>query len=283
MSLYSELYTRNQPLIESGLQTKVSELIFCIAGCGSTGGAAIDGLMRLGVQHYILADNGTYETNNLNRQMVFLESIGQNKASVQKNRILALNPEAKVSVEPLGITDENCSVLLQQADLIFDAIDVTTPEGMRLKLELHKQAHQLKKPVLSALDLGLLQWVRGYNYQMGDDLLGGRYERAVSTQHPLKALLIGFCPLENLPLDMTEELLRLLQKPEESACQLAAACFLLSALMTPLTLHWLSTKKLPTEIRLDLLHLFDEEDVRAQKLSQKKQLDAVILQILEKL
>jgi tRNA A37 threonylcarbamoyladenosine dehydratase len=48
-SFYNELYSRNWPIIDKNTQSAISKLNVTVAGCGSTGGAFIDGALRLGV------------------------------------------------------------------------------------------------------------------------------------------------------------------------------------------------------------------------------------------
>lgn len=260
---YSELYRRNWPIIPLEQQEKLKVIKIGVAGCGSTGGAFIEGAVRLGIQGYHLADNGAYELNNLNRQMVFVKDIDRNKAKTYEFRIKDINPNAIVRVWDSGITDDGLEAFLEGLDFLFDAVDVTTVSGMQMKLALHKAAFNNKIPTGSALDLGYTQWLQSYNYHRGDELLKGRFESASKVKHPLKALIYGFSPIEELPLEITEEILRLLRNPNESACQLACVCFALSGLVTPYMLHFVKHGYLPSLIQHDLIEQFEDSDVRS--------------------
>lgn len=256
---YNELYRRNWPIIPLEKQAKIKKLNVAIAGCGSTGGAFIDGLLRLGVQNYHLTDNGEYELNNLNRQMVYVADLNKNKSSVHKARILSTNPEAKVLSWESGLTHENMGDFLANIDFLFDAVDVTTPSGMKMKLALHEEAHKRKIPTGSALDLGYTQWLQSYNYHMGDDILRGKYNAALRCKNPLKALIEGFSSVDELPLEIAEEILRLLRNPTESACQLACVCFVLSGMVTPYMLHFVAKGQLPRLTSIDLIAYFEDQ------------------------
>lgn len=262
---YSELYKRNQPIIPTGIQDKISHLKIAVAGCGSTGGAFIDGALRLGIQSYHLADNGDYELNNLNRQMVFLSDLNKNKGVAHRERILNTNANAQVQVWNTGLKLENVDAFLKGVDFLFDAVDVTTASGMQMKLELHRKAHELQIPTGSALDLGYTQWLQSYNYHKDEVLLKGRYGDASSCQNPLKALIKGFCDVEELPYEIAEELLRLLRNPKESACQLACVCFVLAGMVTPYMLYFLEKGELPALTSIDLMSFFEDQKAKEQR------------------
>jgi tRNA threonylcarbamoyladenosine dehydratase len=252
-----------------------------VAGCGSTGGASIDGLVRLGVQKFVLLDNGQYDLNNLNRQMVFQNDIGRNKAVVQAERIIAINPYAEIAVVTEGVTNKNIDQHIKGSDFIFDAVDVTTKEGMEAKLHLHESAFANKIGALSALDLGFSQWVKGYNYHQGEALLEGRYDSTQSINNPLKQLIHGFCGYEDLDYEIAGEAIRLIENPAEGACQMGCACFLLSALMTPLTLQWIHQSYFPDLIKFNLLSLFENDNTQKQRKNLNRELQTQLKMILD--
>lgn len=253
---YWETYTRNFSIISRGRQEQIKKLKVGIAGCGSTGGAFVDGLIRLGVTYYHLTDNGAYDQSNLNRQMVGRKDIGRNKADVYGERILDINPHASVKIWPHGLSMTNLSVFLSGIDFLFDAVDVTTADGMKMKIALHEQAAALKIPTGSALDLGYTQRIQSYNYHLGEPALHGRLEQAKSKAHPISSLMAGFIDLEEIPPSFSEELLRMLTEPGSGASQIASACFLLSSITTPYILHFLEYHRLPPLVAVDINSFF---------------------------
>ena len=98
----SELKLRNRGLISNDDQRRLSEAVFLVAGCGSTGGAVIEPLVRAGALHFILVEPGNYELNNLNRQRATLEALGQNKAAWLAKEAKAINPHLDIEVHLLG-------------------------------------------------------------------------------------------------------------------------------------------------------------------------------------
>lgn len=254
---YWETYTRNFSIISRSQQEQIRKLRVGIAGCGSTGGAFVDGLLRLGVTYFHLTDNGTYDQSNLNRQMVSRRDIGCNKAKVYQERVMDINPNANVKIWPEGLSKANLTEFLSGIDFLFDAVDVTTAEGVKMKIALHEQAGALKIPTGSGLDLGYTQRIQSYNYHLGEPILHGRLENAKKKTHPISSLFAGFIDLEEIPASFTEELLRLLTDPRVGASQIGSACFLLSSISTPYIMYFLEHNKLPPLVAVDINSFFE--------------------------
>ena len=66
IDVYDEFTSRNRGFVLPESQQRLRAATVLVAGCGSTGGAVVEPLTRLGVEAFVLADNGTYELNNLN-------------------------------------------------------------------------------------------------------------------------------------------------------------------------------------------------------------------------
>lgn len=230
-SFYRELTARNAYFIPAKTQERLRRIRILVAGCGSTGGACTQSLARVGVEHFALADNGTYELNNLNRQHALTGDVGQNKALFHAARISGINPHAEVQAHPEGITPENVTKLTDWAEVIMDAVDVTTSGGIAMKLRLHECARAARKPVFTALDLGFCQWGRSYDYRdPGTALLGGTFEKARSARHPLKALF-AIVPVSAIPAHALPLVRDILKDSELSASQLGATSDLLSSII----------------------------------------------------
>lgn len=252
---YKTLTSRNHHFISPETQTKLRQVKVFVAGCGSTGGACIEPLARIGVENFILADNGEYELTNLNRQHAFKENIGDNKAQFHAECLKNINPNINVKFYREGVSLENIDSSVEWADLIIDAIDVTSASGIAMKLTLHEHAHTARKPVLTALDIGFRQWGRSYDYRnMGLEVLNGTYERARSAQHPLKVLL-SIVPLSAVPNHSLKLVEDLLTKNNISASQLGCASDLLSAIIVPVVIQFVEQGTLVTGWNIDLVKL----------------------------
>lgn len=280
---YWETYTRNFSVISRSQQEQIKHLKVAIAGCGSTGGAFIDGLLRLGVTHYHLADNGTYDQSNLNRQMVSRKDIGRNKAAVYGERVLDINPTAFVMTWTEGLTASNIDAFLSGVHFLFDAVDVTTTDGMKMKIALHEEAAKKKIATGAALDLGYTQRIQSYNYHSGEPVLHGRLAKAKKATNPLSALMEGFIGLHEIPPGFTGELLRFLQDPSSGASQIASACFMLSSLTAPYVLYFLEHKKLHPLVTIDSKSFFETNEDKEKNAAMAAKNLPLIKQILEKI
>ncbi|MEO6997678.1 MAG: ThiF family adenylyltransferase, partial [Terracoccus sp.] len=165
---YTQLTERNQGFVSDLAQQRLSEAVILVAGCGSTGGAAVEPLVRIGVQHFLLADVGRYELNNLNRQNAYLAELGEHKAVVCARRVAQVNPAATTEVHQDGITTDNVNELVSRCDTVIDGVDVTEPSGWRAKFALHDAAAKQGRPVVSGYDMAGTQYVRFYDYSPGD-------------------------------------------------------------------------------------------------------------------
>ncbi len=249
---YNDLYERNWPIIDKETQNKISQLKIGIAGVGSTGGAFADGSIRLGVVNFKLADNGVYETNNLNRQMVYKSDMNMNKAFVYKKRLEEIYPGVSIKIYEDGITPENINDFLDGVDIVFDAVDVTTDSGIKMKLLLHEKACEKKIAVPSALDIGYTQWLRTFDYRHVDKPLNGFLEKARMAQSPILAIVNTLCPVEDFTNEILDEFFRLSDDPDGNVCQLATACFLLSAMVTPYLTRFVNDLEIPEILKIDI-------------------------------
>src|SRR3954453_14734777 len=81
-AFYRILVTRNRGVVPAADQDRIGRARILVAGCGSIGGAAVEPLVRWGFRDLVLADPGTYELSNLNRQNAVVAALGRNKAVV---------------------------------------------------------------------------------------------------------------------------------------------------------------------------------------------------------
>lgn len=247
---YGELTSRNFHFVDAHTQTKLRKLKVVIAGCGSTGGACIEALAKIGIENFMLADNGDYEISNLNRQHFRLENVGQNKAEFHKEELLNINPYINCKVFSNGIQLNNVEEICEWADFIFDAVDVTTESGMRSKLALHKHAKQYKKPIASALDLGFRQWGLSFDYRKGIEILNGKYDEVEKCKHPIKALFTIY-PVSSIPSHCFNLFFDLLENKKDFASQLGCTSDLLSGIIVPTVIRFVKDGYLVSGWQID--------------------------------
>ncbi len=123
-----------------------------IAGVGAVGGYALEGLARVGINHFRLIDFDIVTASNMNRQLLALEStLGQKKIEVACKRVLDINPECIVELYPEFVCGDTVKELLHHpTDILVDSIDSLSP-----KLALLEEAYRLKLPTVSSMGAAL--------------------------------------------------------------------------------------------------------------------------------
>lgn len=121
---YFEAFNRNLGFLSLEEQTRLKEARVAIAGLGGTGGAQVHALARMGIGKFSLADLDTFELANFNRQSgATMPNLGRSKTDVARETILAINPEAEITVFEQGICVENIDTFLQEVDVVVDSLD----------------------------------------------------------------------------------------------------------------------------------------------------------------
>lgn len=234
---YAELTMRNRGFVTFPAQRRLAATTVLVAGCGSTGGAAVEPLARLGAQHFLLAEPGDYELNNLNRQGAFVHEIGRNKAAVCADRVRHINPGAHVEVWDEGITRANASDLVRRCDVVIDGVDVTEKAGWEAKARLHIAAAVHGRPVITGYDMGGTQYVRFYDYHRGDAPFDGRITFGDIERLSTWDLLRRVVPMHVIPVEMLVQARHSLTRPDEGLPQLVHASLLFGALASRMVLN----------------------------------------------
>ncbi len=144
----SERFSRSGLLYGDEAMNNLSKAKVCVIGAGAVGGYTIEALARTGVGRFYIADFDTVHVSNINRQILALDStVGKKKCLLAKERILEINPHAKVEVLDSFIDAENLDEIFNlNADIFVDAIDSITS-----KVALLSQAVKLEKKIVSSM------------------------------------------------------------------------------------------------------------------------------------
>lgn len=264
MTFYRELTMRNRGFISDSEQSALAEATVLIAGCGSTGGAVVEPLIRLGVRSLIVADPGTYELSNLNRQEATVDDLGANKAEVAAQRARAINPYSSVQVETAGLCEGNVSRLVGAATVVIDGVDVTEQQGLAAKYLLHAEAACLGKPVISGYDMAGMQYIRFYDYRRQRVPFDGRItDTDVAGSGGPLAVLAKLIPLRHVPTEMLENLRDNLGDPQYSIPQLAYAASLFGALASRMVVEVIAGGRVRQETVVDIHSLVRTPGARA--------------------
>lgn len=143
-------FSRTELLIGKEKIEKLQNAKVAIFGIGGVGSFVLEGLVRAGIGKFILVDNDNISITNLNRQIIATtKTIGKPKVEVAKERILEINPNAKIEIYNEFFVPESNEILDNTIDYIVDAIDTITS-----KIELVVRANKLKIPIISSMGTG---------------------------------------------------------------------------------------------------------------------------------
>lgn len=122
-----------------------------VVGMGGVGSFAAEFICRAGVGAMTIVDGDTIDPSNRNRQLPALATThGLSKADVMGERLLAINPDLKLTIKHEFITPDTAAELLSNHyDYVVDAIDSLTP-----KIHLIRAAKTNKLKIISSMGAG---------------------------------------------------------------------------------------------------------------------------------
>ena len=144
-------FSRTEMLIgEEGVK-KLSNAKIAIFGIGGVGSYVAEALARCGIGSFILVDNDKVTITNINRQIIATtKTIGQYKVDLMEQRILDINPNAKIEIyKTFYMPDCKEKILDNSVSYVIDAIDTVTA-----KIFLIEEAIKLNIPVISSMGTG---------------------------------------------------------------------------------------------------------------------------------
>lgn len=143
-------FSRTELLIGKEAIKKINKTKVAIFGIGGVGSFVVEGLVRAGVENFILVDNDKISLTNLNRQIIATyKTVEKYKVEVEKERILEINPNAKVEIYKEFFMPESKEILDETVDYIVDSVDTVTA-----KIELVTRANKLNIPIISSMGTG---------------------------------------------------------------------------------------------------------------------------------
>ena len=135
-------------LIGSAAMEKLAASHVMVFGIGGVGSFTVEALARSGVGNLTLIDDDCICLTNINRQLhATTQTIGRFKVEVMKERVLDINPQARVTVIQKFYLPENAEEFFAtNCDYIVDAIDTVTA-----KIDLIVRAQSKGVPVISSM------------------------------------------------------------------------------------------------------------------------------------
>ena len=144
-------FSRIEILIGKENLEKIKKSKVAVFGIGGVGTFAVEGLVRSGISNITLVDFDKIAASNINRQIIATQkTIGLSKVSVMKERILSINPNAKVAIIEKMYTEKNSQEFFKEDyNYIVDAIDI-----VKSKIDLIIQAKKRNIKIISSLGTG---------------------------------------------------------------------------------------------------------------------------------
>lgn len=146
-----DIYARTRLLLGDEALERLAAARVAVFGVGGVGGYVCEALSRSGVGALDLIDKDTVALSNINRQIIATHrTVGREKTDVMRERILDINPEARVRVYSCFFLPENAdSFPFEEYDYVVDAVDTVTA-----KIELVMRAREKGVPIISSMGAG---------------------------------------------------------------------------------------------------------------------------------
>ena len=156
-------FSRTQILLGDEAMEKLHRARVAVFGIGGVGGYTAEALVRSGIGAIDLIDPDDVSVTNINRQLFATHSnVGKPKVEVARQRLLDINPQARISVHPVFYTPETADQFdFTRYDYIVDAIDTVTG-----KLCLAERAFAAGTPIISCMGAG--NKLNGTAFQVAD-------------------------------------------------------------------------------------------------------------------
>lgn len=150
VEIYNKLATsRNRNIIETQEQEIIQKRTIAIAGL-SVGGGIFQALVQSNIGIcYNITDFDNLDTSNLNRLDASLIDVGRKKINIAAEKAYLLNPYISINSYELGIDSLNVDNFIENASIIFDAID-----DFKMKVELRYKAKEKRIPLVMLTSLG---------------------------------------------------------------------------------------------------------------------------------
>ena len=144
-------FSRTELLIGKEGVEKLHKAKVAVFGIGGVGSFVVEGLVRAGVENFVLVDDDKVCLTNLNRQIIATrKTVGKPKVEVAKERILEINPNANVEIhQEFFMPSTDNTIFDSSIDYIVDAVDTVTA-----KIELIVRANKLNIPIISSMGTG---------------------------------------------------------------------------------------------------------------------------------
>lgn len=144
-------FARTELLIGKDAMQRLANARVAVFGIGGVGSYVVEALARSGIGALDLIDHDKVDITNINRQLIATtKTVGRLKVDVAKERILEINPQAKVECHPCFFLPETAEQFdFSKYHYVVDAIDTVTG-----KISLIINAQAAGTPIISSMGAG---------------------------------------------------------------------------------------------------------------------------------
>jgi len=144
-------YLRNIGTLGLEGQSALLRAAVGVAGLGGLGGSVVEILARAGVGELILIDPDSFTEDNLNRQLLAVESnVGRPKVEAAAERLAAVNSSVTVRTHRLTGDEDSFTRLFRRASVLVDCLD-----SLPARFALQDAARSLGLPLVHGAIAGL--------------------------------------------------------------------------------------------------------------------------------
>lgn len=105
-------------------QVKLKNARVVVVGSGGLGSPILMYVTAAGIGEIIVVDKGRFELSNLNRQILGWETdVGKAKAVSAAEKLKSMNSDISVIPRVMEISEENIEEIIDNADVVVDALD----------------------------------------------------------------------------------------------------------------------------------------------------------------
>ncbi|MTK63724.1 MAG: HesA/MoeB/ThiF family protein [Methanobacterium sp.] len=136
------MINRQKGILNKKEQLKLKDSVVTVIGCGGIGGAVIEMLARMGVNHLKIVDKDVFDYSNINRQLMSsIDHVGRPKTEVTKETIQSINPFADIDVFDTELDESNVEEIVEGSSIVVDALD-----NLKTRIITSRKAMELKVP-----------------------------------------------------------------------------------------------------------------------------------------
>jgi hypothetical protein len=260
---YDTFVLRNNGYVSPETQKKVRNTTLLIAGCGIGSSVAVCAA-RFGFEKFILVDGDVVDAHNMNRQFYDFADVGKPKVDALKDKILRINPEARIEALHVYLTPDNTDSIVRKADICCDTVDFLDLPAI---LGLHKSAKRHNLAIFTALSIsfgaGVLYFPAGSSFSLANlvasdvELAGGGADNAPGYKNVFALIIKRLC--RHLDMDVVEQITKTLVIMENGkpcpASQVAVGSFTVAAMSVSMMHDLLAGNTVPSAPEM-VIHSF---------------------------